>query len=300
MTKTMTKIKILIVDDQIDAGEILKIKLQHMSSNYEVILVIDAFEALDMLRATPFDVLITDYIMPGMDGLELIESVRAISPATHVIIMSALQSNSMREILTEAEVDHFLPKPFRADDIHHIVDQVLNRVETSRARAHHKASSPGDRFNKVHQQIQEVLRDLRHNTSALCVFMVNSAGFLIAQDGGDDRTPISMLASLTTANGLATTEISRLLGNPNPFQSMIFEGQDYNVASYLLESIIYLSVVFGKQVKIGVVQHYTRQAIVQLSPLLHLPDLSSTNSALDSTDLADSIGTAFDEMLDQE
>jgi DNA-binding response OmpR family regulator len=294
----MTKIKVLIVDDQIDAGEILKIKLQHMSLDYEVILAIDAFEALDMLHTIYFDLVITDYMMPGMDGLELIESIRSISPSTHIIMMSAIKSNSLQELLNEAAVDHFLPKPFHANDIHRIVEQVLKQVETNRAQQPPAPAS--DLFKQSYQQVQETLRDLRRNTGALCVFMVNSAGFLIAQDGGDDRTPISMLASLTTANGMATTEISRLLGNPNPFQSMIFEGQDYNVAAYLLESIIYLSVVFGKQVKIGVVQHYTRQAIARLAPFLKLPDLSSTNPSFENADFADSIEAAFDNLLDLE
>lgn len=287
----MTKTRILIVDDQPDVRMALQMSVKKMNAQYAVSVASDGFEALDLLREEPFDLVITDYMMPGMDGLELIESIRALSPNTQLIATSALQSKTLGKLLDEARVSYFLPKPFSRDDVHQLVQEALAetaRIERAAAPAPAPSRTPAD------SKVSACLNELRHNTGAHSCLVVESLGYIIAAEGGDEKMPLDSLASLIAANAEATTEVSRLMGNPEPFQSSIHEGKRFNVASYILEAGQIVVVVFGKQVKIGMVQHYARQIAPALSAAL--PSRSSTfnEDAFFNDDFMTSIDNSLD------
>ena len=81
---------ILVVDDEVTIAESLRTIL--MQFGYASFAVYDAASALDMIRVFPPDLLLTDFVLPGINGLELAKQVSAICPQCKVIVFSGLVS----------------------------------------------------------------------------------------------------------------------------------------------------------------------------------------------------------------
>lgn len=102
--------EILVVDDEPKIGQLLRTVLERADLTVEVLQ--DPEQALVLLKERPFDILITDFKMPGIDGLELLRRTKAIRPACEVVLMTAHATVEMaREALKRGAVD-FITKPF--------------------------------------------------------------------------------------------------------------------------------------------------------------------------------------------
>ncbi|NIN66019.1 MAG: response regulator, partial [Anaerolineae bacterium] len=88
----MTRRRILVVDDDERVLFVLHDTLARLGSEYEILTAQNGREALDKAREVPFDLIITDLRMPGMDGVELTEAVRALNPRIAVIWITAYGS----------------------------------------------------------------------------------------------------------------------------------------------------------------------------------------------------------------
>ena len=103
--------RILVVDDQRTNAEIIAGLLRNLG--YEVDIATDGAAALERLRRVPVDVVISDIVMPGMDGYELCRRLRA-DPATAllpVVLVTSLDPQIERVKGIEAGADDFLSKP---------------------------------------------------------------------------------------------------------------------------------------------------------------------------------------------
>ena len=101
---------IVIVDDDADMLSLLRILMLDVAPTYDILAVGDAQSALNYLAERPIPLLITDYMMPHMNGLELTRAVKAASPATHVVMITAYSSAMLEQRAREYQVDTFLAK----------------------------------------------------------------------------------------------------------------------------------------------------------------------------------------------
>ena len=79
--------RILIVDDEEDIRFVLAQSIELLGSDYQVLTVPDGFAALIRLQEQPFDLVMTDFHMPGMNGLELVEIMAQIAPNLPVVLI---------------------------------------------------------------------------------------------------------------------------------------------------------------------------------------------------------------------
>ena len=115
--------KILLVDDNADMRDYIR---RLLSGSYIVQTVADGVAALTAIKKNPPDLVLTDVMMPGMDGFELLRSLRS-NPATQdipIILLSARAGEESRIEGLEAGADDYLTKPFSAREL-------LARVEAS-------------------------------------------------------------------------------------------------------------------------------------------------------------------------
>ncbi len=117
-----TKAKVLVVEDEQAILKILGIKLR--VSGYSVITAHDGEEGLQLLDSARPDVLLLDIILPGMDGLEVLEELRSRSRLP-VIVFSARPENAQEALRLGA--DNFLAKPFDVDELVKTIDEALSR-----------------------------------------------------------------------------------------------------------------------------------------------------------------------------
>jgi putative two-component system response regulator len=117
---------IILVDDEPDVRIILRRLLASVADGYELVTVGTGAAALAALEARPVPLLITDYHMPGMNGLDLAQAVKAAAPTTMVVLTSAYVTPELEKRGQAAGADYFLPKPFPFDQLEAIVRQALS------------------------------------------------------------------------------------------------------------------------------------------------------------------------------
>ncbi|MEO7909897.1 MAG: response regulator [Roseiflexaceae bacterium] len=116
---------ILIVDDDPDILDLLQIFMQDLAPTYDIIAIRDAHSALRHLAHHIVPLLITDYMMPGMNGLLLTTAVKSASPMTHVILATAYGSAALEQRAREQGVDTVLSKTVLFDRLEDVVRSVL-------------------------------------------------------------------------------------------------------------------------------------------------------------------------------
>lgn len=116
---------ILVVDDEAHVRETLRAALER--AGYRVVTAINGHDALMKvnLRATGLKVVVTDVMMPTMDGVALLRVPRKTAPQVKVIAVSGLGRNVRQEDLDELGVDEVLMKPFEAETLLSVVERQL-------------------------------------------------------------------------------------------------------------------------------------------------------------------------------
>jgi two-component system, response regulator, stage 0 sporulation protein F len=117
---------VLIVDDDPDMLAVLNPFMHNLAPTYDIIMVSDAHSALRHLADRTIALLITDYLMPGMNGLQLTAAVKTASPTTHVILVTAYGSAELEQRAREQHVDTFLPKAELLDHLGDVIRRVLH------------------------------------------------------------------------------------------------------------------------------------------------------------------------------
>lgn len=123
-------IRVLIVDDDEDARMLLARALARGGLAVEVDAAIDGRDALECIARRIPQAVITDIMMPRMNGFELCRALRAAPPtaAIPVLIVSALEDEADRTRGLTAGADDYLVKPISADDLASRLAALLDRV----------------------------------------------------------------------------------------------------------------------------------------------------------------------------
>lgn len=118
------KLRALVVDDAPDVTEMIATLMRY--AGYEVVTALNAPQALDAARGGTFDVIISDIGMPGMNGYELAEALRAF-PAYRSVPMVAVTGFAMytdRERALNSGFNEFLTKPINPTDLIELVKRL--------------------------------------------------------------------------------------------------------------------------------------------------------------------------------
>jgi len=122
-TSSLERPRVLVVDDE-EAVRDLIVKTLTMA-DYDVNSAADGQSALDALKDTDFDLLITDLRMPGMDGLTVIRQARRLSPSLPIIIITGYSTEASAIEAINLGVCGYLTKPFRLPRILSVAARAL-------------------------------------------------------------------------------------------------------------------------------------------------------------------------------
>jgi len=117
--------KILIAEDDAFCRDALERLLQR--SGYEIRSCSCGKDALACLEEETFDILITDFQMPGMDGLELIGKARNIDPTMAMILVTGIPPDELGDGPKISKVNGFLPKPLDWDELFDLLESLGRR-----------------------------------------------------------------------------------------------------------------------------------------------------------------------------
>jgi len=124
---------VLVVDDEVAIREITKTSLE--AYNYKVITACDGIEAIALYaeHRDEISIVLTDMMMPSMDGLTTIRTLRKINPQVKIIAISGLASGDKLAAVIGTGVKTFLSKPFTTQELLKTLDGLLRYNPTSNA-----------------------------------------------------------------------------------------------------------------------------------------------------------------------
>jgi two-component system chemotaxis response regulator CheB len=110
------KIRILVVDDEVTSTIFLKRLL--LKNDYDVVVAYNGVEATQELENSDFDMVLTDWMMPQVDGIELIRRIREnLKPDPYIIMLTALISDGARQHALNSGADDYLAKPIDVNEL---------------------------------------------------------------------------------------------------------------------------------------------------------------------------------------
>ena len=152
---------LLIVDD--DANTLASLARAFRLAGHEATVCDNAARALDLVQSQPFDMMLSDVVMPGKDGLALLEELRGLGVALPVVMISGQANIEMAVRATRLGAVDFLEKPLSTDKLLLTVDNVLklrrleeeNR-ELRRRVGKHEIVHSGEAMRRVMAQVDRV------------------------------------------------------------------------------------------------------------------------------------------------
>jgi two-component system chemotaxis response regulator CheY len=121
--------KVLVVDDQLTMREVTKLALQEMGVR-QIIDAENGDDAFKKATTQPLDMIISDFNMPGMDGLGLLRAVRG-HPAVRklpFILVTGRGDNALVVSAAQAGVNNYIVKPFTAEMLREKVEAVVGKL----------------------------------------------------------------------------------------------------------------------------------------------------------------------------
>lgn len=127
----MPNLSILVLDDEPIVGRRLKPALE--KSGYLVDVVESGADAIRLLDQQPYDIVVTDIRMEGIDGLGVLRHAQSKSPRPLVIVITGYATVDVaREALTLGAFD-FIAKPFKLDDLRAVIARAAQRIAVLRS-----------------------------------------------------------------------------------------------------------------------------------------------------------------------
>ena len=120
-------IQILIVEDDHHLSHILKTYL--IKKSFEVDVAFDGIKALDMISSKKYDLVISDVMMPHMDGISLISKLRGMFPDLPLMILTALDQYQDKEKAFLSGTDDYLVKPVHLPELTLRIEALLRRYK---------------------------------------------------------------------------------------------------------------------------------------------------------------------------
>ncbi|MBN1994348.1 MAG: response regulator [Anaerolineae bacterium] len=255
--------RVLIVDDDKEILMMLEFALKKLGPEYQVVTAMGSVEALELVeKSEPFNLVVTDYVMKEITGVDLARAVRRISPTTPVVLMTAYGTKRLRATTESLGFDGYLDKPFTVQKIRGIVKQMVEEpIRTRPDMPLPEVPEPGE-------DLRDHLKALQVNANARCVVLLRADGYLVDAVGDTRNLSIPNISALIAANFMSAGELGNLLGNQKVFKSSFHEGEGYNVYTYDVNGAFLLAVVFDANRKPGVVWFYTKQMATAIAPLL--------------------------------
>src|SRR5436190_4895603 len=118
--------RILVVEDE--PGIAFALKTDLMTEGYDVYVVANGNDAVDLAASEPFDLILLDIMLPGKDGFEVCRSLRRSGLRTPIILLTAKTQEAEKVMGLELGADDYVTKPFSPRELRARIKAVLRRT----------------------------------------------------------------------------------------------------------------------------------------------------------------------------
>ena len=155
--------KILVVDDDETVGDIVSQVLS--SKGYETEIFINPLDIPDeqlAFETCPYDLILSDLKMPELNGIELAEKIKRLNPNIPIIVMSGFGDKKEVMDLMNQDVECFIDKPFKHEDLLQAVEKYLNiyQIRQKLAEMGEKSFELSVEISKIHHRLEGIIAGL--------------------------------------------------------------------------------------------------------------------------------------------
>src|SRR5215216_4351387 len=215
---------ILLVDDQRDIVRLLHATLQTLGHQLDLVDAPSGEEALLEASRRKVDLLVADYLLPGISGVELMRKIKVRNPELKTIFISGMTERKARDEMLGAGGVAIFGKPIPLADFLDAVERSLGLVrtifppETSKDTEQHR------------QTLSELLVGFRQKIKADAVFLISDRARVLARAGDlyDSSMEVSMLSALMAIYS-ASLKVSRFIHQDHLDHYHVFHGGDHDL-----------------------------------------------------------------------
>ncbi len=164
----MDRFKAIVVDDEPIVCEAVKAILE--TENIEVFITTSSLKAIEDIKANSYDLIISDVMMPEMNGFDLYENIKEAAPDSIFILITAFGTISSAVDAIKKGIYDYIPKPFTPDEVRIPVRRALERKRLERENiALRTQIEVRYSFNNIignSSEMHEVFRIMRHAASS--------------------------------------------------------------------------------------------------------------------------------------
>ncbi len=267
---------VLIVDDEDGVLSVLKNSLRKLGDQFRVSTAAGGEDAMDMLIQRKYDLVVTDYKMAGMNGLELLEKVHSIHPETRVILMTAYGSAAVESEASRLQAYRYLPKPLEIEAFRQIVSEAAGTPP---------ADSSGILVlsEKDYRDVDRILCQLQGDVAARCILLADSEGRCLARAGNVENLDLAQIGSLLGGSMTTLDEAGKAVDQNEEGVNLAYrEGKRedlyaVNVGSFLLIIVIDRGPFSSK---LGSVWYSAQKAAGELREKFRTADVHTTENTL--------------------
>jgi CheY-like chemotaxis protein len=215
---------ILLVDDQRDIVRLLHSTLQTLGHKLDIVDAPSGEEALLEASRRKVNLLVTDYLLPGISGVELMRKVKVRNPDLKVIFISGMTDRKARDEMLGAGAIAIFDKPIPLADFLDAVERGLGLVRTI------FPPETGKEAEQHRQSLSELLSGYRQKIKADAVFLISDRARVLARAGDlyDSSMEVSLLSALMAIYA-AGLKVTRFIRQDRPENFHVFRGGDHDL-----------------------------------------------------------------------
>ncbi|HVF25688.1 MAG TPA: response regulator [Anaerolineales bacterium] len=215
---------VLLVDDQKDIVRLLHSALQTLGHPLDLVDAPSGEEALLEASRRKVDLLVADYLLPGISGVELMRKIKARNADLKVIFISGMTARKARAEMLAAGAVALFDKPIPLADFLDAVERSLGLVRTIFPP---ESSKVGEEHR---QTLSELLGGFRQKVKADAVFLISDRGRVLARAGDlyDSSMEVSLLSALMAIYS-AGLKVSRIIHQEGLDTYHVFRGGEHDL-----------------------------------------------------------------------
>lgn len=223
----------MIVDDHREVSRLLQSALVTLEQDFEFVEMPSGEEAILDATRNKVDLLVADYRLPGISGLQLMKKIRGLHPSARVILITGISDPNVRMEVAQAGADAFFIKPISIADFLDSVERVLGLVDTILPL---EPILEGDEEYK-RQGLANQFSELRQKLNAQAVLLLNDRGRILACAGElpEKNQEVSLVASLMAIYN-AGQKVTQVIGQEENSSWHIFHGGKFDLIFAPLDS----------------------------------------------------------------
>jgi len=294
----MAAYRVLVVEDNHEVRRMVTASLKTLGTEIDVLDVPSAEEALVINATLPIDLVVLDFRLPGMTGLDMVARLRKRRPQAKIILVTGVEDPAIRQQVAEAHTEAYFFKPIEIDKFLQAVkgclwaDQPTPAPETTALGPADlppvsqpevlsqpeivNPSAPPDSGQTLPQKympnLDERLSTLKQQLRAVSVLLVTDSGQVVEVAGNPSQitSGSALLASLMNAFR-ASVQVSQAIGRGTCTSLQYFAAQKqclYVVPIGLNHALFVITSSFFEPDKLGTVDRYFQLAVRDLQAIL--------------------------------